>query len=239
MRPVGLNLSTFHSEKSFKCSPGQVDIEGYPREHFSRSVNPEAAFGALPDSQGWLMLSADAITWLCERGDLEWLGRRRGDGLLLTLGSPLLPLAVPRAPVVDLADQASIDGLYGEPVAEWQTYDLGPGEMVLCAVEEPLRLGARLMGVIGGLSHLARVGLAVHVTSPFVLPGWNGHLTLEIVNAGPAVLRLHRGMPVGRVLVFAVNGPRDHEADAHPYYGRDTDLSSRYADEFRVGPSRR
>ncbi|WP_372412293.1 hypothetical protein [Streptomyces luteireticuli] len=185
------------------------------------------------------MLSAESITYLIEHGALEWDGELRGDGLLLTLGSPLQPLAAPATLVVDLADQASIDDLYGEPVTEWKTRELMPGEMLLGAVEEPLRLGAGLMGMIGGLSHLARVGLAVHVTSPFVLPGWNGHLTLELVNAGPAVLRLHHGMPLARLLVFALDGPHSNDVASHPFYGREADLKSRYADEFPVGPIRR
>jgi deoxycytidine triphosphate deaminase len=187
------------------------------------------------------MLSAESITWLINRGAVQWPGRLRGDGLLLTLGSPLQPLvapgapgvpSAPGAPVIDLADQSSIDGLYGEPVTEWETHQLAPGEMLLGAVEEPLRLGAEVMGMIGGLSHLARVGLAVHVTSPFVLPGWNGHLTLELANTGPATLRLHHGMPLARLLVFALDGPRGDDIAAHPFYGREADLKSRYADEF-------
>ena len=141
--------------------------------------------------------------------------------------------------MIDLADQSSIDALYDEPVTDWKTHDLMPGEMLLGSVEEPLRLGAGLMGMIGGLSHLARVGLAVHVTSPFVLPGWNGHLTLELVNTSPAALRLHHGMPLARLLVFALDGPRTDDVASHPFYGREADLKSRYADEFPVGPSRR
>ncbi|MEU4496915.1 hypothetical protein OG729_14725 [Streptomyces sp. NBC_00210] len=185
------------------------------------------------------MLSAESITRLINQSALEWPGQLRGDGLLLTLGSPLQPLAAPSTLVIDLADQSSIDELYGEPVTEWKTHELMPGEMLLGAVEEPLRLGAGLMGMIGGLSHLARVGLAVHVTSPFVLPGWNGHLTLELVNTGPAVLRLHHGMPLARLLVFALDGPRTDDVAPHPFYARETDLKSRYADEFPVGPIRR
>ena len=185
------------------------------------------------------MLSAESIVRLISKGALEWSGQLRGDGLLLTLGSPLQPLMTPSMLVIDLADQSSIDDLYGEPVTEWKTHELMPGEMLLGAVEEPLRLGAGLMGMIGGLSHLARVGLAVHVTSPFVLPGWNGHLTLELVNTGPAVLRLHHGMPMARLLVFALDGPRSDDVASHPFYGGEADLKSRYADEFPVGPIRR
>ncbi|MFD4831708.1 hypothetical protein ACFWPV_17925 [Streptomyces uncialis] len=182
------------------------------------------------------MLSAKSITWLINQDALDWPGQLRDDALLLTLGSPLQPLVVPRTSVIDLAEQSSIEDLYGEPVADWRTHDLMPGEMLLGAVEEPLRLGAGLMGMIGGLSHLARVGLAVHVTSPFVLPGWNGHLALELVNAGPATLRLHHGMPLARLLLFALEGPRTDDVSSHPFYGRGADLKSRYADEFPTGP---
>ncbi|MFF9171773.1 MULTISPECIES: hypothetical protein [unclassified Streptomyces] len=185
------------------------------------------------------MLSAESISWLINQGAMDWMGQLRGDGLLLTIGSPLQPLLAPGTRVIDLADQSSIDGLYGEPVTEWKTQELMPGEMLLGAVEEPLRLGAGLMGMVGGLSHLARVGLAVHVTSPFVLPGWNGYLTMEVVNTGPAVLRLHHGMPLARLLVFALDGPLSDEVASHPFYGRESDLKSRYADEFPVGPIRR
>ncbi|MFF1484264.1 dCTP deaminase domain-containing protein [Streptomyces sp. NPDC058319] len=185
------------------------------------------------------MLSAASLAWLISQGTMEWTGRFRGDGLLLTLGSPLQPIKAPSAPLIDLADQPSIDHLYSEPITEWRTYELMPGEMLLGAVHEPLRLGGSLMGMIGGLSHLARVGLAVHVTSPFVLPGWNGHLTLELVNTGPAVLRLHHGMPLARLLFFALDSVCGDDVAPHPFYGREADLRSRYADEFPVGPTRR
>ncbi|MFE7132432.1 hypothetical protein ACFVIM_16395 [Streptomyces sp. NPDC057638] len=178
------------------------------------------------------MLSAASINWLIRHDALEWSGPFRNDALLLTLGSPLQPLTGTSTQVIDLADQSSIDGLYGEPISDWTSYEMNPGEVLLASVERPLRLGAGVMGLIGGLSHLARVGLAIHVTSPFVLPGWHGHLTLEMVNTGPAVLRLHHGMPLGRLLVFALDGPRSGDAAPHAFYGRESDLKSRYADEF-------
>ncbi|MEU6285469.1 hypothetical protein [Streptomyces sp. NPDC047028] len=59
------------------------------------------------------------------------------------------------------------------------------------------------------------------------------------MNTGPAVLRLHHGMPLARLLVFALDGPRSDDVASHPFYGRAADLKSRYADEFPVGPIRR
>jgi dCTP deaminase len=181
------------------------------------------------------VLSAESINDLINEAALEWRGELRGDGLLLTLGSPLLPLAAPSPGLVDLADQSSIDDLYAEPITNWKTHDLKSGDMVLAAVERPLRLGAGLMGMIGGLTHLARVGLAVHVTSPFVLPGWNGHLTMELVNTGPAVLRLYHGMPLARLLVFAQSGLRTAKAVSLPFSSGPAGLKSRYAEEFFGG----
>lgn len=181
------------------------------------------------------MLSAASIRDLVSSGNVTWEGELRGDGLLLRLGGPIQPLIAPDA-VVDLADQASIDTLYGPQITDWTTYDLAPGQMILAPALEPVSLGPDVTGLIGGLSHLARVGLAVHVTSPFVLPGWAGHLTLELVNHSPATLRLHHGMPLARLILQLRGG--GHAAAAHAFYGQPTDLQSRYADDL-VSPNQR
>lgn len=181
------------------------------------------------------MLSAAEVTSEIARGELAWPGELRGDGLLLRLGSPLQPLAAPDpATVINLTNQASIDSLYQAPLPDWQTYDLGAGRLVLAAVEYPLRVGTGLAGAIATLSHLARVGLATHITSPWVLPGWVGRLTLEILNCGPATLRLTRGMPVARLVLFRLGQPATAPAP-HPHYGYGHHLGSRYAEEF--GPT--
>jgi len=175
------------------------------------------------------MLTADEIHKRIASGELTWRGDLRGDGLLLCLGNPLQ--RTNRNRLVDPADQDSIDQFYQPADAHWRQVDLARGELVLCQVEHPLRMSDRQAGVIGTLSHLARLGLATHITSPWVLPGWNGLLTLELHNVGPAVLRLHRGMPVARLLLFAMVG-RTAEATPHPFYGAYDQLGSRYAAEF-------
>jgi deoxycytidine triphosphate deaminase len=178
------------------------------------------------------MLTAGEITKLVEVGEVGWPGELRGDGLLLRLGAPLqLLVAAIAAGTVDLADQDSINQLYQPPRRQWDSFELRPGRMVLCQVDQPLRLGPGRAGAIGTLSHLARVGLATHVTSPWVLPGWDGRLTLELLNLGPAALRIRCGMPVARLVLFNMDGPVVR-AGAHPFYGGGGHLGSRYADEF-------
>lgn len=176
------------------------------------------------------MLTVSEIAVQIGLGEIGWPGELRGDSLLLRLGSPLQPLADP-GHVIDLGSQDSIDRLYADPVYDWDEFELSPGRMVLCAVADPLRLGPRFAAVIAGLSHLARTGLAVHLASPWVMPGWDGHLTLELLNAGPAALRLRRDMPAGRAVVIRADGTTD-DAVQHAHYGHPGHLGSRYAAEF-------
>jgi deoxycytidine triphosphate deaminase len=178
------------------------------------------------------MLTAREIATQVELGEIEWSGEMRGDSLLLRLGSPIQSLVVPGSGLMaDLADQASIDALYEPPRHDWNTFDLAPSRMALCQAQLPLRLGAGSAGAIGTLSHLARVGLAAHLTSPWVMPGWDGHLTFELFNASPAALRLRRGMPVARLAIFRMDGAVQ-PVSRHPFYGGSGHLGSRYADEF-------
>ncbi|KAB1925826.1 hypothetical protein F8280_11180 [Micromonospora noduli] len=188
------------------------------------------------------MLTAARIARLVSCGELAWSGELRGDAILLRLGTPLQTLIGTDPPnLVDLAHQDSINSLYGPAWPRWSSYDLKPRQLVLCATSQPLRLGAGLVGAIASLSHLARVGLATHITSPWVLPGWNGRLTLELKNHGPATLRIYRDMPVARLILFTTIGSRT-VAKPHPYYGADAEtshLGSRFADEFAADQYRR
>jgi deoxycytidine triphosphate deaminase len=176
------------------------------------------------------MLTASEIAAQINRGEIAWPGELRGDGLLMRLGSPLQLLADP-GHVIDLTSQDSIDTLYTQALDGWEECELAPGQMALCAAEHPLRLGSTFAGAIAGLSHLARVGLAIHLGSPWVMPGWNGHLTLELLNSGPARLRLYPHMPVARAVIWRMYGV-SQPSIPHGHYGRPEQLGSCYAAEF-------
>lgn len=53
-----------------------------------------------------------------------------------------------------------------------------------------LKLGSRLAARVEGRSSLARIGLMVHLTAPTIHAGFNGYITLEMVNHGPFYLKL-------------------------------------------------
>ena len=59
--------------------------------------------------------------------------------------------------------------------------------VLLCLTRERIHLKkqAALAARVEGRSSLARIGLVVHLTAPTIHAGWNGPITLEIVNHGP------------------------------------------------------
>ena len=59
---------------------------------------------------------------------------------------------------------------------------------------------------IEGRSSVARCGLLVHFTAPTIHPGFDGTLTLEIINLGPAKFILRPGMPIAQLIIEEVDG---------------------------------
>lgn len=56
-----------------------------------------------------------------------------------------------------------------------------------------LRPGAKLAARVEGRSSLARLGVIVHLTAPTIHAGFNGTITLEMINHGPFYLRMSPG----------------------------------------------
>jgi dCTP deaminase len=69
---------------------------------------------------------------------------------------------------------------------------LAPGAFVLAITREKVRLdhGARIAARVEGRSSLARIGLIVHLTAPTIHAGFEGHITLEMLNHSPFHLKL-------------------------------------------------
>jgi dCTP deaminase len=71
--------------------------------------------------------------------------------------------------------------------------------------EDKPPLAARIEGKSSG----ARIGLLVHFTAPTVHAGWEGPLTLEMINLGPASIALWYEQPICQLIV--------EEVDAIPF----------------------
>jgi dCTP deaminase len=66
--------------------------------------------------------------------------------------------------------------------------------------------GVCLSARIEGRSSIARCGVLVLFTAPTIHPGFDGTLTLEIINLGPTNFILKAGMPIAQLIVEEVRG---------------------------------
>jgi len=79
-------------------------------------------------------------------------------------------------------------------------------EWVELPIEHPDNSETCLAARIDGKSSRARVGLLIHFTAPTVHPGFEGNLTLEMINLGPTSIILPPGMPIAQLIVEEVKG---------------------------------
>jgi dCTP deaminase len=93
---------------------------------------------------------------------------------------------------------------------------LHPGQFMLGATLEFLRVPPHLAADVLGRSSWGRVGLLV-ATAIFVQPGFSGCLTLELVNHGESPIALYPGCRIAQLVVHALPSDTKH------YYGRDQD----------------
>lgn len=91
-------------------------------------------------------------------------------------------------------------------------FDLQPQQFLLAQTLEEVHLpipedgGTCLAARIEGKSSFARLGLLVHFTAPTIQAGFEGRLTLEMINLGPNVIRLTEGMRIAQLIVEEVRG---------------------------------
>ena len=67
-------------------------------------------------------------------------------------------------------------------IDELNPFVLHPGEFALGVTLENIVVPDDVVARLDGKSSLGRLGLVVHSTAGFVDPGWNGRLTLELIN---------------------------------------------------------
>lgn len=67
---------------------------------------------------------------------------------------------------------------------------LHPEEFILWMTHESIKVPTNMIAMVEGRSTYARVGLSMHLTAPWIQPGWSGPIILEIVNSGPLDIKL-------------------------------------------------
>jgi dCTP deaminase len=102
-------------------------------------------------------------------------------------------------------------------------------ESIRLPVDHPVNhtTGTCLAARIEGRSSIARCGILVHFTAPTVHPGFEGTLTLEIINLGPTSFTLRPEMPIAQLIVEEVKGI--------PFEKSDLTFKGQRAPEGRLG----
>ena len=71
-----------------------------------------------------------------------------------------------------------------------ETFTLKSKMFVLAMTYEKVTVPLNMIARIEGRSTYARVGLSMHQTAPWIQPGYEGQITLEIMNNGPLQIEL-------------------------------------------------
>jgi dCTP deaminase len=114
---------------------------------------------------------------------------------------------------------------------EGQPFFLRPLEFALGVTHELIAVPDDLVARLDGKSSLGRLGLLIHATAGLVDPGWEGRLTLELMNLAPFPITLWPGMKIGQISFIKMTTPVDA-----PYGGGR--LASKYQGDTEPTPSR-
>jgi len=99
-----------------------------------------------------------------------------------------------------------------------------PGDLILASTKEIVSIPHDHAARVEGRSSLGRKGLLAHATAGWIDPGFTGHITLELVNAGREVIELEAGQRIAQLCVMQMLG-----AAARPY--GHPELGSKYQNE--------
>ena len=113
---------------------------------------------------------------------------------------------------------ATLDTLYDADEIPDGGFRLANGRLVLGITHERIKLPLPnefdpefqdrpcLAARVEGKSSLARFGLLVHFTAPTIHAGFEGHITLEIMNLGPSPIILKQGQAICQLILELVHG---------------------------------
>ena len=107
----------------------------------------------------------------------------------LRLGRPFTLLKGNNSLTISVANGLDLpEGLWED--LEEESYVIQPGTFILAMTHEAVYLPTDIIGRVEGRSTYARVGVSMHQTAPWIQPGFEGRIILEIMNNGPWKIQL-------------------------------------------------
>lgn len=153
-----------------------------------------------------------------------------GTGFVKFPGGQCIQLTPDRPPEPAIESTKSVERLL----------TLRPGEFALGRTKQRVTLSDRIVARVEGRSSLGRLGLMVHATAGFIDPGFDGHITLELLNISDNTLVLHPDMSICQlaieVMVAASTRPYGHASRSSKYQGQVEVTSSMYNEMVKAEP---
>lgn len=107
--------------------------------------------------------------------------------------------------VLDIADDDCMRRNLGEEFAA-ESVVVDGSSVVLASSFERISLAPDLVGVLSGITNVARLGIVVHATSALVNAGYGwgapGRVVFELATLGQLKVRLYRGLPVCHLAII-------------------------------------
>ena len=128
----------------------------------------------------------------------------------LHLGQELRVLTAAASGPIPVTD-ASDPNQHTELIKLDRPYILEPGHTVHGITRERISLPPNLCGWLEGRSRVARLGLAIHVTSGFVQPGVSNHQVLELSNLAAVPLELHADVRICQIILQRTEGEATYQ----------------------------
>lgn len=107
--------------------------------------------------------------------------------------------------------ESAIEGMKPQAYTEKRTVQYGdkfilhPNDYALAPLFEFVKLPENVIGRLDGRSSLGRLGIVVHSTAGSVDPGYEGHLTMELMNNGMLPVALYPLMRVATLILTTLS----------------------------------
>jgi dCTP deaminase len=180
-----------------------------------------------------MLLSDRDIRRALDASDLliEPLDRRQiqPSSVDVRLGSSFRRYLKSDATVIDSeAPQAQVTETF--EVAAGDSLLLQPHELLLGCTMERVRLPKGIAGILEGKSSLGRLGIFMHTNAGLIDPGFEGTITLNLLNVAALPIKIRPGMRIGQLCFFQLS------SDAQRPYGS-VGLNSHYQNQLGPTPS--
>lgn len=109
--------------------------------------------------------------------------------------------------IIDLRTNSSDNRFKRYNMSESGDFVLYPKHCMIASTKEIIHCPSDLAARVEGKSSIGRLFIAVHVTAGFVDPGFNGQITLEVVNHGHWPIRFYPGMPIAQINFMKLISP--------------------------------